>query len=84
MDYYCSQVWLLILASLIIVGPIIHCIMKLRSKLCGESRVYPLASCIWFVYGALMKQGSSLSPVNGIGIIKYTVKNTLYSKNFTD
>ncbi|XP_065213318.1 glutamate receptor ionotropic, delta-1 [Planococcus citri] len=58
------EVWLLILASLIIVGPIIHCIMKLRSKLCDGSRVYPLASCIWFVYGALMKQGSSLSPIN--------------------
>lgn len=26
---------------------------------------YPLGSCVWFVYGALMKQGSTLSPRAG-------------------
>ncbi|VVC44599.1 Hypothetical protein CINCED_3A012347 [Cinara cedri] len=58
-----TEVWLLILISLIAVGPIIYGIMLLRHKLCGhESVVYPIPSCVWFVYGALMKQGSSLNP----------------------
>ncbi|XP_050530491.1 ionotropic receptor 93a isoform X2 [Daktulosphaira vitifoliae] len=58
-----SDVWLLILISLFAVGPIIFGIMWLRHKLCGhESIVYPIPTCVWFVYGALMKQGSSLNP----------------------
>ncbi|XP_026810663.1 ionotropic receptor 93a isoform X1 [Rhopalosiphum maidis] len=57
------EVWLLILMSLIAVGPIIYGIMMLRHKLCGhDSGVYSIPTCIWFVYGALMKQGSSLNP----------------------
>lgn len=59
------KVWLLILVSLIVVGPIIYGIMKLRKKIYKGSKMYTLSSCIWFVYGALMKQGSSLSPENG-------------------
>lgn len=52
--------------SLIAVGPIIYGIMLLRHKLCGhESIVYPIPTCVWFVYGALMKQGSSLNPITG-------------------
>ncbi|KAL5240574.1 hypothetical protein ACI65C_007984 [Semiaphis heraclei] len=57
-------VWLLILISLIAVGPIIYGIMNLRHKLCGYDSgvIYPIPTCVWFVYGALMKQGSSLNP----------------------
>lgn len=69
--------WFLILMSLIAVGPIIYGIMMLRHKLCGhESGVYPIPTCIWFVYGALMKQGSSLNPDTGAYcklLIKYLI-----------
>nr|CAD7432142.1 unnamed protein product [Timema monikensis] len=62
-----TTVWLLILTSLILVGPAIFIIIMIRVKLCKGSetltRVYPLDACVWFVYGALMKQGSTLSPV---------------------
>jgi len=53
--------------SLIAVGPIIYGIMKLRHKLCGHDSgiIYPIPTCVWFVYGALMKQGSSLNPDTG-------------------
>lgn len=68
------KVWLLILMSLIAVGPIIYGIMLLRHKLCGhESAVYPIPTCVWFVYGALMKQGSSLNPNTGKHIIQNIV-----------
>ncbi|XP_029347313.1 ionotropic receptor 93a [Acyrthosiphon pisum] len=58
------EVWLLILMSLIAVGPIIYGIMMLRHKLCGHDSgiIYSIPTCVWFVYGALMKQGSSLNP----------------------
>lgn len=61
------NVWLLILVSLLIVGPLIYCIIILRYKLTGDSeqRRYGLPHCMWFVYGALLKQGSTLSPIAG-------------------
>ncbi|XP_026810664.1 uncharacterized protein LOC113552147 isoform X2 [Rhopalosiphum maidis] len=69
------EVWLLILMSLIAVGPIIYGIMMLRHKLCGhDSGVYSIPTCIWFVYGALMKQGSSLNPDTEGSAVEYIVK----------
>lgn len=61
------DVWLLILVSLLSVGPIIYGLIVLRYKLTKEKSQtsYPLPHCVWFVYGALMKQGSTLSPVAG-------------------
>lgn len=57
-------VWILILISLLAVGPCIYYLIILRNRLTkdAEQRIYPLPHCIWFVYGALMKQGSVLSP----------------------
>lgn len=61
------DVWLLILFSLLAVGPIIYLLIIFRYKITKEKtqKMYPLPHCIWFVYGALMKQGSTLSPVAG-------------------
>ncbi|KAI4462455.1 ionotropic glutamate receptor [Holotrichia oblita] len=61
------QVWLLILVSLFAVGPIIYLLILLQTRLCrtDDNPVYPLPSCVWFVYGALLKQGSTLSPRTG-------------------
>lgn len=61
------NVWILILVSLLIVGPLIYCIIILRYKITGdtEQRIYHLTHCMWFVYGALLKQGSTLSPIAG-------------------
>ncbi|BES90105.1 Ligand-gated ion channel [Nesidiocoris tenuis] len=59
-------VWLLILVSLAVVGPVFYLVMWLRRRLCPLDeidQVYPLSTCIWFVYGALMKQGSTLNPL---------------------
>lgn len=62
------DVWLLILVSLIAVGPIIYALIILRNWLCPldeKNKTFPMPSCVWFVYGALLKQGSTLSPVSG-------------------
>ncbi|EDW44154.1 glutamate receptor ionotropic, delta-1 [Drosophila sechellia] len=58
-------VWILILVSLLAVGPIIYLLIILRNRLTGDGQEtpYSLGHCAWFVYGALMKQGSTLSPI---------------------
>ena len=62
-----STVWVLILVSLIAIGPTIYIIVFIRAKLCKDDEVLttivPLDNCIWFVYGALMKQGSTIMPM---------------------
>lgn len=64
------NVWILILVSLLVVGPLIYGIIFIRYKLTGdhEQRLYGLPHCMWFVYGALLKQGSTLSPIAGMHI----------------
>ncbi|XP_055376829.1 glutamate receptor ionotropic, kainate 2 [Condylostylus longicornis] len=59
------DVWILIMISLLAVGPIIYGLIMLRNKLTKDDSQYPysLGHCVWFVYGALMKQGSTLSPI---------------------
>lgn len=61
------DVWLLILLSLLTVGPSIYGLIIIRMKLTRDKsqQIYPLPHCVWFVYGALMKQGSTLSPLAG-------------------
>lgn len=64
---FTQPVWLLILLSLLVVGPVIYLLILLKSKLCKNenNKVFPMPSCIWFVYGALLKQGTTLNPVTG-------------------
>lgn len=62
------DVWLLTILSLLVVGPIIYLLVLVKVRLCpGEpqNERYPLPSCVWFVYGAMLKQGSLLNPVSG-------------------
>lgn len=62
-----KNVWLLILLSLLTVGPSIYGLIIIRLKLTKDKSqsIYALPHCMWFVYGALMKQGSTLSPLAG-------------------
>ncbi|XP_067215019.1 glutamate receptor ionotropic, kainate 2 isoform X2 [Linepithema humile] len=55
-------VWLLVLAAVLFVGPIIYVFAILRAKLWNEpdSENYSLFSCIWFVYSSLLKQGTTM------------------------
>lgn len=62
-----KNVWLLIIVSLLGVGPVLWFIMLLRARMCKDEKqmVFSLPSCMWFVYGALLKQGSTLNPRTG-------------------
>lgn len=62
------DVWLLTILSLLVVGPIIYLLVLVKVRLCPgqpHNEKYPLPSCVWFVYGAMLKQGSLLNPVSG-------------------
>ncbi|KAJ3657317.1 hypothetical protein Zmor_009131 [Zophobas morio] len=85
-------VWLLILLSLVVVGPVIHLIIYLQSKLCkeDENKVFALGSCIWFVYGALLKQGTTLNPMTDSSRLLFstwwifiTILTAFYTANLT-
>ncbi|CAH1160158.1 unnamed protein product [Phaedon cochleariae] len=63
---FTTEVWIIIIFSVLVIGPIMHLIILARARLCKsdeESVVYPLPDCMWFLYGALLKQGSVLNPV---------------------
>jgi len=57
------------LSALILMGPLIYLIIKVRHKILKlggtKSRALQLRECIWFTYGAIMKQGSPLDPSDG-------------------
>ncbi|XP_055621480.1 probable glutamate receptor [Toxorhynchites rutilus septentrionalis] len=87
-----SDVWILILISLLAVGPIIYGLLILRFKMTkdNEQVKYTLPHCVWFVYGALMKQGSTLSPTGDSTRILFaswwifiTILTSFYTANLT-
>ncbi|XP_076625656.1 ionotropic receptor 76b [Colletes latitarsis] len=55
-------VWILVLASLIFVGPVIYLFASIRAKLWHDldSERFSLTSCFWFVYSSLLKQGTNI------------------------
>ncbi|XP_026667148.1 glutamate receptor ionotropic, delta-2 isoform X2 [Ceratina calcarata] len=55
-------VWLLVLASLLFVGPVIYIFAVIRAKLWHDptSEKFNLSSCLWFVYSSLLKQGTNI------------------------
>ncbi|KAL0116723.1 hypothetical protein PUN28_009971 [Cardiocondyla obscurior] len=57
-----QTVWLLVLASVVTVGPVIYVFATFRSKLWKEpdTENYNLFSCVWFVYSSLLKQGTNI------------------------
>ncbi|XP_046395225.1 glutamate receptor ionotropic, delta-1 isoform X2 [Ischnura elegans] len=89
-----TRVWILILLSVSIVGPVIYTIMVVRVRLCRGSarlsKVFSLTSCVWFVYGALMRQGSTLNPISDSSRLLFatwwifiTVVTAFYTANLT-
>lgn len=50
-----DTVWILILVSLFLVGPLIYMLIWVRWKLTKdtEQKRYTLPHCVWFVYGKI-------------------------------
>lgn len=86
------KVWVLILVSLLFVGPIIYLIILMRYKMTKdrEQKLYTMPHCVWFVYGALMRQGSVLSPTGDSTRLLFatwwifiTILTSFYTANLT-
>lgn len=86
------RVWFLILAALLSTGPVIYGLIRLHCTLCtgDDVHVYPLQACVWFVYGALLKQGSTLSPSTDSSRLLFstwwifiTILTAFYTANLT-
>nr|AXY83441.1 putative ionotropic receptor 14 [Conopomorpha sinensis] len=57
------HVWFLILAAVVSYGPCITLLTRLRSKLVPDMEKHiTISPSVWFVYGAFIKQGTTLSP----------------------
>ena len=71
---FSRDVWLAILASCIFMGPVLYVfIHRLDWRKSGEENLgLSLPRCYWFVYGALLKQGSTVDPKSGK---KTSIKN---------
>ncbi|KAI4497556.1 hypothetical protein M0802_007326 [Mischocyttarus mexicanus] len=57
-----NTVWFCVLTAVLVVGPTIYIFSLIRLKLWKgtEGENYNLPSCMWFVYSALLKQGSTI------------------------
>ncbi|KAJ8969797.1 hypothetical protein NQ317_003302 [Molorchus minor] len=89
---FTTPVWILIILSLTVVGPVIYLLIFLQSKLCKDdnNKVFPMPACIWFVYGALLKQGTTLNPVTDSSRLLFstwwifiTILTAFYTANLT-
>ncbi|KAJ8948909.1 hypothetical protein NQ318_020495, partial [Aromia moschata] len=89
---FTTPVWILIILSLLVVGPIIYFLVLIGARLCRDEhyKVFPLPSCMWFVYGALLKQGSTLNPVTDSSRLLFstwwifiTILTAFYTANLT-
>nr|WJJ63350.1 ionotropic receptor 76b [Pachyrhinus yasumatsui] len=89
---FTATVWTLIIISLLVVGPILWLIVLLRAKMCKENydSVFSLPACMWFVYGALLKQGSTLNPKTDSSRLLFstwwifiTILTAFYTANLT-
>ncbi|XP_066146815.1 glutamate receptor ionotropic, delta-2 [Euwallacea fornicatus] len=89
---FTATVWSLIIISLLGVGPILWLIIIFRARMCKEDNdvVFSLPACMWFVYGALLKQGSTLNPRTDSSRILFstwwifiTILTAFYTANLT-
>ncbi|XP_059079423.1 glutamate receptor ionotropic, kainate glr-3-like [Tigriopus californicus] len=71
---FSRDVWFVILASCILMGPLLYLFvahLEPRAKTVPTTERYSLKNCYWFVYGALLKQGSSLDPSSDVARILF-------------
>nr|XP_026491365.1 glutamate receptor ionotropic, delta-2 [Vanessa tameamea] len=60
---FATYVWYLILAAVLCYGPCITILTRIRSKLIKDDEQHiSLSPSVWFVYGAFIKQGTTLAP----------------------
>nr|AQN78504.1 ionotropic receptor 76b [Meteorus pulchricornis] len=89
---FSTPVWICILISLIIYGPVIFYFTSYRSRLFGgiKQDTFTLYGSIWFSYGALLKQGTAYAPINNSTRLVFatwflfiTIITSFYTANLT-
>ncbi|XP_066999764.2 glutamate receptor ionotropic, delta-1 [Anabrus simplex] len=89
-----DTVWYLILAAVICTGPVFYVLLFVRFWLvrdeAGAASFFSLGNCVWFVFGALMKQGSTLNPTSDSSRMLFatwwifiTILTSFYTANLT-
>lgn len=68
LEPFTLRVWLAILVSLVIFGPLMHILMTVQKYVFVKyaTRVLSLEDCYLYVYGSIMKQGMAYIPKSGI------------------
>ncbi|KAB0791608.1 hypothetical protein PPYR_03408 [Photinus pyralis] len=86
------EVWILILIFLLGMAPVVSFFIFLHKKLCPGEQNLPshIFSALWFVYGAIVKQGSTMLPsadstrlIFATWWIFITVLTAFYTANLT-
>lgn len=65
---FSGAVWIATAIFFIVMGPIVFAAIKFHRDFGKEEKIKTVGQIIWFVYGALVRQGHSvnISPINGI------------------
>ncbi|XP_076039290.1 uncharacterized protein LOC143024378 [Oratosquilla oratoria] len=91
---FSNTVWILVVIATVTMGPLIYLIIVVRVKLCrGDpflTRIFPVNDCVLFVYGAMMKQGSTIMPITDSSRILFAtwwifvmIVTSFYTANLT-
>ncbi|KAL7289919.1 hypothetical protein TKK_0016306 [Trichogramma kaykai] len=89
---FSNKVWILILLSVLLVAPTTYIMILLRMQFATDDRAkkFTLFNCLWFVYGALLKQGTTTAPIGDSTRIIFatwwifiTILTSFYTANLT-
>ncbi|KAJ8675862.1 hypothetical protein QAD02_011648 [Eretmocerus hayati] len=87
-----ETVWTWIFISVMLVGPTIYTLVLLRSKFTRDHQreKFGFFTCMWFTYGALLKQGTTAAPIGDSVRLLFatwwifiTILTSFYTANLT-
>lgn len=57
--------WLTILSTILLIGPVIYLITVIKHKMLNHKDQFNFWDYVWFVYGAILRQGSTMVVKSG-------------------
>lgn len=65
---FSSMVWISLAVFFVLIGPVIYAAIAFHREFGKDEKIETLGQVIWFIYGALVRQGHSvnITPINGI------------------
>ncbi|KAK5643941.1 hypothetical protein RI129_007786 [Pyrocoelia pectoralis] len=87
---FTTNLWFSILFCMMLVGCTLYIILWIFKKFCSKCKGRSLMECLWFVYGALLKQGYTITPKTDSARIVFAswwmfvmLVTTFYTANLT-